>query len=89
MYNIIITVILIVSFFMCLASYMMGFKHGKQLNNGIIPSININPIKPIAQAIEKVAENKKANKVDEELTDIMGYSKESALYHIKKEATKV
>jgi len=89
MYNLLITVLLIASFFMCLSSYWMGFRHGKQLNKDNIPKINLNPVKPIVEAVERVSESKNTAKLEEELVDVMSYSKETALHHVKKEALKL
>ena len=82
MYNIIITALLIGAFFMCTGSYWIGVKHGKLLSNGIIPKINLNPFKTIIQAVE---DKKNTDKVTEELTDIMGATRESMLKAIKNE----
>ena len=55
MYNLIITAILVVAFFMRLEAYMLGLQHGKQLDNKIIPSVIKTPI----QAIQEHEEAKK------------------------------
>jgi hypothetical protein len=80
MYNILIAAILIVAFFMCIKAYTLGLKHGKQLSNAIIPQVNINPVKPIVEAIEQKKEEKQA----EVLVDIMSADRESMLQAIKK-----
>jgi hypothetical protein len=79
-YNILIATILIIAFFMCIGAYCLGLKHGKQLSNAVIPQVNINPVKPIVDAIEQKKEEKQA----EVLVDIMEYSRESALNSIKR-----
>jgi hypothetical protein len=80
MNNIILSATLIVAFFMCIGAYCLGLKHGKQLSNAIIPQVNINPVKPIVEAIEQKKEEKQA----EVLIDIMSADRESMLQAIKK-----
>jgi hypothetical protein len=70
----------------------MGFKHGKEFAKGNIPTIKLNPVKPLLEAIEniktKVKADSKVDKVEADLIDIMSYTKESALEFMKKEANK-
>lgn len=88
-YNVIITVMLVVSFFLCLASYTMGFKQAKTIYKDNLTPKAINPLKTafnVSKAyVTERADKKEAEKQKEELTDIMSYSKESALEHMKKE----
>lgn len=42
--------------FLCLLiAYITGIKHGKQISQGIVPNVNLNPVK----AIVKIKEDKK------------------------------
>lgn len=70
----------LVFFIATISAYTLGLKHGKQLSNGNIPKINLNPTKTIVE----VKENKAQKKLDDELEDIMGATKESMLETIKK-----
>lgn len=71
-----------VVFFLCtISAYILGLGHGKQLGNNKVPVINLNPVKAI---IEQAKGEKEEKKIDDELTDIMEYSRESALEAIKK-----
>jgi hypothetical protein len=67
-------------FLSTMTAYLTGLKHGKQLSNAIIPQVNINPVKPIVEAIEQKKEEKQA----EVLIDIMSADRESMLQAIKK-----
>lgn len=81
MNNIILSATLIVAFFLCIGAYCLGLKHGKLLSNNQIPKIELNPLKPILQAVEQKKEEAKATG---ELTDIMDCSRETMLEAIKK-----
>lgn len=84
-YNLIIAAILIVAFFMCIKAYMLGLKHGKQLsNNDDIPAVNLNPVKPIVEAVGQYKEDKKAEELQDELTDMMSADRDTMLKAIKK-----
>jgi hypothetical protein len=83
-YNLIIAAILIVAFFMSISAYILGLKHGKQLSNNIIPSVNLNPTKPIIEAVKIHKENKVAESLQNELTDIMNADRDTMLNAIKK-----
>ena len=84
-YNLIIASILIAAFFMCIASFTVGIKTGKSLSEGKVPSINLNPIKPIIEAVERHETKKEDKQLDDELTDIMGATRETMLKAIKSE----
>jgi uncharacterized membrane protein len=83
--NIILAAILIVAFFMCISAYFLGLKHGKQLGNNQIPNINLNPTKPIFEAIQRNENKKKQDELMDELTDIMSADKESMLKALKED----
>jgi len=74
-----------VIFIITITAYTLGIKHGRELSKGITPRLELNPIKPILKAVERVKEEKKAKELGEELADVMSYSKESALEAVKKE----
>jgi hypothetical protein len=59
-YDLIIAIILIVSFFTCVKAYTLGFKHGKEVSKGNIPKLDVNPVKAIKKHIE-ANETKKQN----------------------------
>jgi hypothetical protein len=69
-----------VFFIATVKAYTLGLKHGRQLNNNQIPNIEINPVKPIVEAIEQKKEEKEA----EILTNIFEYTSETAMQAIKK-----
>jgi len=73
-------------FFLCtITAYTLGLRHGRELAKGITPRLELNPIKPILKAVERVKEEKKVKELGEELADVMSYSRESALEAVKKE----
>lgn len=85
-YNLIITIILISSFFLCLKAYYTGLKHGKQLSAKNIPNININPLKSITNAIDTTTNPNPTKQQQEELlTDIFNYNADTALEAIKRQ----
>jgi len=72
--------------FLCsILAYTIGLKHGRELSKGNTPKLDLNPIKPILNAIEKHEDEKKAEALTDELDEVMSYSKESALRAVKKE----
>jgi len=72
--------------FLCLIlAYITGIKHGRELSRGNAPKLSINPARPIFKAVEKHKEDKKAEALGEELTDIMSMTKESMLKAVKRE----
>jgi threonine synthase len=82
LYNLIITALLIVSFFMCIVSYWTGFKHGKRYKrDNIIPNV----ISPLSEAVRMVAKDKKPNELDTAMDELFNYSADVALDAIKKE----
>ena len=74
-----------VLFIITITAYTLGLRHGRELAKGITPRLELNPIKPILKAVERVREEKKAKELGEELADVMSYSKESALEAVKRE----
>ena len=74
-----------VIFIITITAYTLGIKHGRELSKGITPRLELNPIKPILKAVERVKEEKKAKELGEELADVMSYTKESALKAVKEE----
>lgn len=73
----------IVFFIATISAYILGIKHKKQIDQGVIPKIN--PVKVIMDNVEQYRAEKKQEESEEELADIMSYTKESALKAIKKE----
>lgn len=80
LYNLIITGLLVSSFFICIFSFFVGLKWGKSICKGNIPTIP-NPIKPIITMVNK----DKNNIISESIDNIMSYSEDVAMDHIKKE----
>jgi len=74
-----------VLFIATVTAYTLGLRHGRELAKGIMPRLELNPIKPILKAVERVKEEKKVKDLGEELADVMSYSKESALEAVKKD----
>lgn len=83
MNNIILAITLVVAFFMCIKAYTLGLMHGKQLSNAIVPKLDLNPIKPIVEAIEQHNQTKEEIKIKNDLDDVMGATRESMLNSIK------
>ncbi len=72
--------------FLCLIlAYITGIKHGRELAKGNVPKLQLNPVKPILEAIEQHKEEKKAEALTDELTELMSYNKASALKAVKDE----
>lgn len=72
--------------FLCtILAYTIGLKHGRELSKGNTPKLNLNPIKPIVNAIEKHEDKKKVEALTDELEEVMNYSRESALKAVKEE----
>lgn len=84
----VLSAILVVAFFMCVGAYCLGLKHGKQFTSGVIPKLNLNPIKAVAEALEQHEQKQEEKKVEEELDDILNCSAESMLKAIKLEKSK-
>jgi hypothetical protein len=83
--NIIIGLIVGLVFFIAtIIAYTIGLKHGRQIQQGNTPKVNINPVKAIVEAVEQHEQKQEGKKADGELADIMSYSAESALMAIKK-----
>ena len=74
-----------VIFIATITAYTLGLRHGRELAKGIMPRLELNPIKPILKAVERVKEENKAKELGEELADVMSYTKESALKAVKEE----
>ena len=73
-------------FFLCtITAYTLGLRHGRELSKGIMPRLDINPIRPILKVVERAKEEKRAKELGEELADVMSYTKESALKAVKEE----
>jgi hypothetical protein len=70
---------------MSVSAYILGLKHGKSISDGKVPIMNINPVKTVIQKVEEHKDKKEADKLSDELIDIMNYSRESALDSIKKD----
>jgi hypothetical protein len=81
--NIILAITLVVAFFMCINSFIYGYRVGKDVGKGITPKIELNPIKPIIEAIETHKQSKEEIKIKNDLDDVMGATRESMLNSIK------
>ena len=73
----------LVFFIATISAYTIGLKHGKLIQQGNIPKVNLNPVKAAYEAVEQHEQKKEEAKEAEELADIMSYSVESALKAIK------
>lgn len=72
-------------FFATIKAYTLGVEHGKQMNKGIAPKIELNPVRPILKAVKQHEEEKKVKALGNDLDEALGYSKESALRAVKRE----
>ena len=70
-------------FITCITAYTIGLKHGKAIQNGITPKVNLNPVKAITEAIEQHEQKKEEKETEAQLADVFSYSRESALKAIK------
>jgi hypothetical protein len=83
--NMLIGLILGLVFFIATVSaYCLGLQHNKQLSNGIVPKLNLNPVKAITDTIERREQKKEEGKSESEFSEVMEYTKEAALEAIKK-----
>lgn len=83
--NLILSATLIVAFLMCIKAYTIGIQHGKQLSQGNIPKVQINPVQAVVEAVETHKNEKEAEKATEELADILDMDYKTALQAVKKE----
>lgn len=65
-YDLLIAALLIVAFFMCILSFLWGFKLGKAIRNDTVPQVKLNPVKAYTEHRE---EKKKAVK-EEKIQDL-------------------
>lgn len=84
----ILTVTLVVAFFMCISAYGLGVKHGLQFKDGRVPKVNLNPVRAITQVVERHEQKQEEKKAEEELSDIMSCTAESMLKAIKKDSSR-
>jgi hypothetical protein len=85
-YIILGTVIGLCFFISTVKAYSLGLSHGKQLSNGTVPQVNLNPVKAVTKAVETHQQKKESDKLSDELSAVLGYSYNSALDAVKKEA---
>lgn len=72
-------------FITTIKAYTLGLSHGKQLANGNMPRVDVNPVKSVIKAVENRAEKKEAEKIGDEIEEILGYDYGAALNAVKKE----
>lgn len=68
-----------------IVAYAKGVENGMDMFKGKAPKIELNPIKPILKAIKQHEEEKEVKALADDLTEALGYSKESAMQAVKKE----
>jgi hypothetical protein len=83
--NLILAGTLVLAFFMSVSAFIWGIRIGKTLAEGKIPQVQINPVRMAIKAVEQHEQKKEEEKLQDELTDIMGATRESMLNAIKKE----
>lgn len=70
----------LVLFFIFILSYFtglnLGLKHGKELNNGNIPTLELNPIKAVKTHVESKKEKEESDLISQGLQNIMMYTGE-------------
>lgn len=81
--EIVLGIALIIAFVGCVSSYLMGVSHGMRVYNRNVPSIKELIPKVIKEAIQTPKEPE-----EDLISEIMGYSYESAIEAIKKERAK-
>jgi hypothetical protein len=83
--NLIIGLVFGLVFFLCaIKAYTLGLQHGKQISNGTVPEVKINPVQAYKEVKTSFQNGKQAVTLTEELSDIMGVTKESMLDEIQK-----
>lgn len=76
-------------FFICtIKAYTLGIGHGRQLANGNVPKVKLNPVRAVTEAIEQHTAKVEEKKADADLNDILNCSQESMLRAIKIERSK-
>ena len=64
--------------FLCtIKAYTLGLKHGKQLGNATIPTMDINPVKAYTEHMQAKEEKKQHDFIEEGINNIMSYTGES------------
>ena len=61
-------------FIACLKSYTVGLKHGKQISNKEVPTVNINPVEPIKEVLNAKKEDKQEELINQAYNNIMSYN---------------
>ena len=72
-YELILAITLVVAFFMSILSFIWGCKVGKSLSNGVIPTVNLNPIKAYKEHKTVVADKKETDLLQQGYDNMMSY----------------
>ena len=64
-------------FIATIKAYTLGLKHGKQLGNATIPTMDINPVKAYTEHMQAKEEKKQHDFIEEGINNIMSYTGES------------
>jgi hypothetical protein len=70
---------------MCVSSYLLGAKHGRMVDKGIIPRMPLNSLK---RTINDAIEPDKDNALEDGINNIMNYDGDVALKAIKRSVIK-
>jgi len=81
--NLILAITLVVAFLLCISALIIGIKIGIEIGKGKLPTVTLNPVKKVIQAVEQHEAKKEETKLADELTDVMSASRESMLKAIK------
>lgn len=81
----VLAAVLVIAFFMCISAYALGLSHGKQLSEGRVPKVDLNPVRAVTKAVERHEKKQEEKKADNDLNEIMSYNLNTALSAIKKE----
>lgn len=81
--NIILAAVLIAAFFLSVSAFLFGLKLGKTIGESKLPTVTINPVKKVIQAVEQHEVKKEETKLQNEFEDVMGATKESMLQAIE------
>lgn len=75
-YNIVLAVVCVICFMLCVASYLLGAKHGRDIQRGNMPTLKIKQLKTNPASKEE--------ELKEELEDILSATKEGMLKSIER-----
>lgn len=84
-YHISICALCVIAVVSCVYCYTLGAKHGRIVQNGGVPHVQVNPVEIVKEKAEEAQEKKEADQFDEFMSSAMVACRESMLESIKQE----